>query len=162
MSLTSGAVVRRAFGTGTTCLLLLTPAVARSQGGAVTFEHVNVCQRVSGESVARAVAGRLVDARPVNVKDFASARCVYAVEIGGTRRAFVLWFNPPADYDGLREAAEKPVPVAGIGDAAHMTFDTDTSRYWLTAVARGKVALQATGERPEWVQALARLALSTF
>jgi hypothetical protein len=53
-------------------------------------------------------------------------------------------------------------PVSGIGDEAHLTFDKDTSRYWLTAVTHGKVAIQATGDRVEHVRALARLALSKF
>ena len=135
---------------------------ARAQG-ASSFETVSVCARVPGEAVAAALAGKLLDARPVNVKDFTAARCVYGIEIAGGRRTIVIWINPASDYDGLRDAADGPVtPVSGVGDKAHQTFDADTKRYWLRAVQRGKATVQVSGERPEWLQTVARLALSKF
>ena len=128
-----------------------------------SFETVNACERVTGEAVAKALAGKLLDARPVNVKGFVAARCVYRVEIGGAPHPFVLWLNPPTDYDGLRKAASGSVKtIAGIGAAAHLTFDEETKRYTLTAVKPGQVTIQVTGEQVDWLQAIARLALSKF
>jgi hypothetical protein len=137
---------------------------SRAQTGPpASFESVNVCESVAGETLAKSVSGRLLDARAVNVKNFQSARCLYGVEIGGTRRTFVLWYNPADDFDGLRKVAEPPVqPVAGIGDQAYTTFDKDSKRYTLTAVKRGKVTIQVTGEQVDLIQAIARLALSKF
>jgi hypothetical protein len=124
---------------------------------------VNVCERVTGDAVAGAVKGRLLDARPVNVKDYASARCIYGVDIGGTRRSFVVWFNPADDFDGLRKVAEPPVkPVSGIGDAAYLTFDKEAKRHMMTVTRQGKVTIQVTGEQVDWVEAIARLTLSKF
>lgn len=149
-------------------VLLAPHAVSASQtaGGSAppaSFESVNACERVPGEAVAKGLAGRLLETRPINIKDFAPARCIYTVEIGGTRRALVLWLNPANDFEGLRKAADSPVkPVAGVGDAAYSTFDKDSKRYWLRAVKRGKVTVQVSGEQADWVQAVAGLALSKF
>jgi hypothetical protein len=152
-------------------LLMLCSVAARADfqkpaspaGPPDSFESVNVCERVTGDAVAGAVGGRLLDTRPVNVKDFASARCIYGVDIGGTRRSFVVWFNPADDFVGLRKAAEPPVkPVSGVGDDAYLTFDKDAKRHMVTATKQGKVTIQVTGEQVDWVQAIARLVLSKF
>ena len=128
-----------------------------------SFEAVNVCERVSGDAVAKALEATLLEVRPVNVKGLTAARCVYRLQMGGAPRAFVLWLNPPADYDGLRKAASGSVkPVSGLGAAAHLTFDGETKRYTLTAVKPERVTIQVTGEQVDWLQAIARLALSKF
>jgi hypothetical protein len=128
-----------------------------------SFETVNVCERVTGESVAKAVAGKLLDVRPINVKGFVAARCIYRVEIDGAPHPFVLWLNPASDYEGLRKAASGPIKtVTGIGAAAHLTLDEGTKRYTLTAVKPGQVTIQVTGGQVDWVQTLARLAMSKF
>jgi hypothetical protein len=138
---------------------------ARDQtpGPPASFESVNVCERITGDALAKAVGGRLLDTRPVNIKNFAPARCIYGVEIGGTRRTFVLWLNPAADYVGLRDAAEGPVkPVQGIGDAAHLTFDGDTKRHTLTALKKGMVTIQVSGDQVDWVETIAKVTISKF
>ena len=141
----------------------ITLGVPRAGGQQPSFESLNVCERVPSAEIAKAVSGRPVDARPVNVKGLTAARCVYAVEIEGTRRAFVIWVNPVDDFEGLRKASTPPlVDVTGVGDAAFATTDKDTKRVQLTARARGKVTVQVTSERMEWAQALARVALSKF
>jgi hypothetical protein len=148
---------------GAPTVLLASTSQQRSAGPPATFESFNVCESVTGEALAKIVGGRPIDARPVNIKGFAHARCVYGVEIGGTRRAFVLWFNPANDFEGLRKAADPPVkPMTGIGDDAYLTFDKDSKRYWLTAVKRGKTTIQVSGEQVDWIQAVAKLALSKF
>lgn len=126
-----------------------------------SFESVNVCERVTGEAVAKAVGGQLLEARPVNVKGFASARCVYRVTVSGTPRAFVLWFEPPDDFQGLIDAQDHPPkPIEGVGDAAHLAYHADDKRYEIIAVKRGAVTLQVTGEQVDWIRAIALLALS--
>jgi hypothetical protein len=128
-----------------------------------SFESLNVCERVPSAEIAKAVSGRPVDSRPVNVKGLTAARCVYGIDIEGTRRAFVVWVNPVDDFDGLRDASTPPLTeVKGVGDAAFATTDKDTKRVQLTARARGKVTVQVTSERMEWAQAVARVALSKF
>jgi hypothetical protein len=128
-----------------------------------SFESLNVCERVPSAEVAKALSGRPVDARPVNVKGLTAARCVYRIEIEGTPRAFVIWVNPVDDFDGLRKASTPPVTdVKGVGDDAFATTDMDTKRVQVTARARGKATVQVTSERMEWAQAAARVALSKF
>ena len=71
--------------------------------------------------------------------------------------------NPADDFDGLRKAAEPPVtPLSGIGDQAYWTLDKETKRHWLTAVKRGTVTIQVSGEKLDSLQSIARLALSKF
>ena len=128
-----------------------------------TFESVNVCDRVPVAEAAKALGGRAIEARPVNVKGFTAARCVYGIEINGGRRAFVIWLNPAKDFDELRAASEPPITVVkGVGDAAYLAVDKDTKRYWLRAVKRNAVTIQVTGDEPGWVNTLAMLTLSKF
>jgi hypothetical protein len=128
-----------------------------------SFESVNVCERIPGSELAGAVGGRLLETRPVNIKDFAPARCVYTIEIKGAKHGFVVWLSPPDDYAGLRKAADPPLkPISGVGEQAHVTFDKDTKRYQLTAVRAGKVTIQVTGEQEGWIEAMAKLTLSKF
>jgi hypothetical protein len=128
-----------------------------------SYESLNACERVPPADVAAALSGRALDHRPVNHKGLTAARCVYAIEIAGARRAFVVWINPVGDFDGLREASQPPVTgVTGVGDDAFATTDKDTKRVQLTARVRGKVTVQVTSERMEWAQAVARVALSKF
>lgn len=136
-------------------------AVARAQQ--TSYESLNVCDRVPAASVAAAVSGRPIEQRPVNVKGFTAARCVYGIEIGGVRRAFVVWVHPSADYDGLREASEPPrTEVNGVGDEAFATTDVETKRVQVTARKRGTVAVQVTSERLDWAEAVARVVLVKF
>ena len=149
-----------ALATGTAMVLGLPVASAAQQA---SYEALNVCQRVPSAAVAAAVSGRPLEERPVNIKGFSAARCVYFIEIAGIRHPFVVWVNPVADFDGLREASDPPVAdVKGVGDDAFATTDPDTMRVQVTARVRGKVAVQVTGDRLDWAQAVARVALSKF
>jgi hypothetical protein len=144
---------------------LVTTVGAPLAGGAqqTSYESLNVCERVPPAEVAAAVSGRPVDQRPVNPKGLTAARCVYGTEVAGSRRAFVVWVNPVADYDGLRQASEPPITdVKGVGDDAFAIVDKETKRTQLTARKRGKVTVQVTAESMEWAQAVAKVALSKF
>ncbi|HQZ37710.1 MAG TPA: hypothetical protein PLH72_01630 [Vicinamibacterales bacterium] len=128
-----------------------------------SFESVDVCQKVPGATLAAAVGGRLVDQRSINVKGLDAARCVYGIEIDGSRRAFVVWANPAGDFDGLRAASTPPLTeVPGVGDEAFTVTDPETRRVQLTGWIRGKLTVQVSGERAAWVIAIAKTALSRF
>ena len=145
---------------GISVILSRAPAIGASQ---TSFESLNACERVPSTVVAAALSGRAVDERPVNFKGLTAARCVYGIEIAGARRAFVLWINPPDDFQGLRDASEPPITdVKGVGDGAFAITDKDTKRIQLTAWRRGKVTVQVTSERLDWAQAVAKVALSKF
>jgi hypothetical protein len=153
------ALTRAALGAG----VVLALAAAAGSAQQTSYESLNVCEKVPAAELATALAGRVLDAKPVNIKGFVAARCVYGIEITGTRRAFVLWVNPAADFDGLRKASEPPVTVVkDVGDEAFATTDNDTKRTQLTARARGKVTVQVTSEKLEWAQTVAKVALSKF
>jgi len=139
-------------------------AGASASGAAQTsFESLNACQRVPSTIIAAALSGRPVDERPVNAKGLTAARCIYGIEIAGTRHVFVVWVNPADDFGGLRDASAPPISdVKGVGDEAFATADKETKRIQLTARLRGKVTVQVTSERMDWAQAVARAALSKF
>jgi len=128
-----------------------------------SYEALNVCERVPLAELAKALSGRALDAKPVNIKGFVAARCVYGIEIAGARQAFVVWVNPVTDFDGLRSASEPPVvAVTGVGDDAFATTDKESKRTQLTARVRGRVTVQVTSSRLDWAQTAARVALSKF
>jgi hypothetical protein len=147
----------------TTLIGLVALAAVAVVGAQASFETVNVCQKVPGIAVAASVAGRPLDERPVNIKGFNAARCIYGIEIGGTRRAFVVWLEPVGEFDGLKAASDPPITaVTGVGDDAFAVTDADTKRLQLTARMKGKVTIQVTGDRLDWVQAVAKAALARF
>jgi hypothetical protein len=127
-----------------------------------SFGSLNVCERVPIADVAAAVAGRALESRPVDSKGMAAARCVYGLEIAGARRAFVIWMNPPEDFDDFRKSAVNRLDVRDVGDEAFETADPDTKRVQLTARRRGKVTVQVTADRSSWAQAVAKVALAKF
>ena len=142
-----------------TALTLGTAAGAQQ----TSFESLNACQRVPAAEIAKAVSGRPIDDRPINFKGLPAARCVYGIEIAGTRRAFVVWLNPVGDFEDLRKGSASPTTgVKGVGDDAFATTDPDTKRVQLTARLRGKVTVQVTAERLDWAQDAAKVALSKF
>ena len=141
-------------------LLLVAGSLPAAQQ--TSFDSVNVCERITVDQVAAAVAGRALDARPINKPGLAAARCVYGLEVDGARRALVLWVNPVADYDDFRKSATAPVDVRDVGDDAFETTDAETKRVQLTARRRGKVTVQVTADRSAWAQAVAKLALTKF
>jgi hypothetical protein len=134
-------------------------------GGAqqTSYESLNACQRLPSAAIAAAVSGRSIDERPENSKGLTAARCIYGIEIAGTRRTFVVWVNPVSDFDGLRQASDPPITdVKGVGDDAFAITHQDTKRIQLTARVRGKVTVQVFSDRLDWAQAVARVALSKF
>jgi hypothetical protein len=120
----------------------------------------DVCQVVTGDTVARAVQGRIVETRP------AEGRCVYLVALGeggAADRAFVVYRHEPGDYDGLREVlAGEITKLEGLGDQAVLTFDAEAKRYWLLVGKRGLVTLQVSGDDPAQVRQVAAAALRQY
>lgn len=120
----------------------------------------DLCQIVTGKSVAQAVRGQIVETKS------AEGRCVYIVafpEGGAKNRAFVVYRHEASAYEGLREAqAGEVTQVAGLGDEAVMTFDRETKRYWLLVVKRGRVILQVSGDDKDQVRQVAAAALLKF
>ncbi|MHB8788569.1 MAG: hypothetical protein ACYDBT_01680 [Desulfobulbaceae bacterium] len=147
-----GGIVFLAAGAILWCLF----ATSAYGGGA----GADVCKVVTGESVARAVQGRIVESRP------AEGRCVYLVALaegGAANRAFVVYRHEPGDYAGLREVQEGEITVLdGLGDEAVLTFDAEAKRYWLLVGKRGPVTLQVSGDDPAQVRQVAAEALRQY
>lgn len=120
----------------------------------------DVCQVVTGDTVARAVQGRIVESRP------AEGRCVYLVALatgGAANHAFVVYRHEPGEYDGLREVLEGEVTkLEGLGDEAVLTFDPEAKRYWLLVGKRGLVTLQVSGDDSAQVRQVAAAALRQY
>lgn len=120
----------------------------------------DVCQIITGEVVAQAVQGRIVETSS------AEGRCVYIVALpegGATNRAFVVYRHEAGAYAGLREVLEGEVTqVTGLGDEAVLTFDREAKRYWLLVVKRGRVTLQVSGDDKDQVRQVAAAALLNF
>src|SRR5262245_44223552 len=66
---------------GVLSVVYLNAAAQKPQSPPASFESLNVCERIPGESVAGAVSGHLLDVKPVNIKGFAPARCIYGIDV---------------------------------------------------------------------------------
>lgn len=136
---------------------LALPAAARAAEALAP----DVCALVAGADVAARVGATLVTARGVKAEPTRS-RCVYRVRKGGGERAFVVWWMPAEEFDGLRAATDDAKPVAGVGDAAYTRYDPDTRRHGVVAARRGRALVEVTGEDPADVRAIALLALGRY
>ena len=108
---------------------------------------LNVCQLVPGEDIARALGGKLADARAFS--DKALSRCTYFIVPPGSEkpRGYVVWMQPPEDFEGLKQdIAEPRTSITGLGDGAYMFRDAGDGRFKINVLKRGDVMIQVTGE----------------
>lgn len=124
-------------------------------------EAPDVCALVPGAEIAARVGATLVAERAVKSEPTRS-RCVYRVRKDGAERAFVVWWMPAGEFEGLRAATDDAKAAHGIGDAAYTKFDGDTRRHGLVAVRRGRALVEVTGDDPAEVRAVALLALDRY
>jgi hypothetical protein len=111
------------------------------------YSTLNVCQIVPGESIARALNGRLAEARAFSEKTF--SRCTYFVFPPGTeqRLGYVVWMQPPEDFEELKKHVGEPLTaLTGLGDGAYMFRDTGDGRFKINVLKRNDVMFQATGD----------------
>jgi hypothetical protein len=128
----------------------LTVPVVFPQGPARDFAKLDVCQLVPGESIAKALGGKLVESRPFADKSF--SRCTYFIVPAGTdkRLGYAVWLHPAGDFEELRQYIEEPTtPVAGLGDGAYQFQDKGDGRFKINVLKRGDVMFQATAESAE-------------
>ena len=113
------------------------------------YSTFNVCQAVPGETIARAFGGKLSEARPVFDKSF--SRCRYFIELpGGTRAGYIVWMQPPEDFEELKQYIEEPrTALTGLGDGAYMFHDKGDGRFKINVLKRGDLMFQASGESAE-------------
>lgn len=126
---------------------------------------LDACALVPIEAVASALGAKPVGTKQFRADDGTLARCNYTLNVasGGadSRDVYVIWVLAPDDYAGLRDVAEPPVTdLKGVGDAAHVTFDKDSGRYWLAVLVRGRATLQVTGEKLDAVRKVADVAIA--
>jgi len=148
-NLTIGMLICVTFATA-----LFSPLTVKAYGQGAA---VDLCKVISGEEVAKAIGGRIMETKSL------SGRCVYIVGFGQknkANRAFVIYKHEASDYDGLKDAMEgKIMPLEGVGDEAVGSFDSQSNRYWLLFVKRGKVACQVSGDSEDLVRKVAVAAL---
>jgi hypothetical protein len=114
------------------------------------FSTLNVCQLVPGEVIARALGGKLVEARPV--ADKSVSRCSYFILPAGSdsQRGYVVWMQPPDDFEELKKFISDPITaVTGLGDGAYMFRDRGDGRFKIHVLKRGDLMFEATGDSAE-------------
>lgn len=138
------------------------------EGPAVTDpSSINVCERVPGGDVAKALGKTLRSERSIIVRDSKLSRCVYIVGPPGRPDAptegLVLWLYAPNEYAELNRVTESRLePVPGLGDAAVRFLDSGDGRHKLRLLRRGRFSLETTAGDAPSALALARLALERF
>lgn len=128
---------------------------------------VNVCERVPGAYVAKALGKVLRSEKPIVDKESKLSRCVYvlgsATKPGDPTDGLVLWLYAPGDYDELKSVTEaKTVAVPDLGDEAIRFLDPGDRRHKVRLLRRGRFALETTAADQAAALALAKLALARF
>jgi hypothetical protein len=148
---------------------LAAPAAPGPPGALVVTDpsSVNVCERVPGAEVAKALGKALRSERSVIVKDSKLSRCVYilgpAGKPDGATEGLVLWLYAPNEYAELNQVTEgKLEPVPGLGDEAVRFLDPGDGRHKVRLLRRGRFSLEASAADAPSSLALARLALERF
>ena len=114
-------------------------------------------------AIAAAVSGRQVDERPVNREGLTAARCVYGVEDRASPTRLRRLGESSQRFRGPpRGVRASDCGCGGRGRRRLAITDKDTKRIQVTARLRGKVTVQATSDRMDRAQAVARVALSKF
>jgi len=125
---------------------------------------VDVCQRVPGEEVARAVGGKLAEVLPFRGSDQQGSRCRYSIVPAngqGARRIFVVWLMAAREFDALRRSQDNPTSaVPNLGDNAFISFTPGGQRFDLCVLKRDVATIEVAGEERTAVIKVARLALS--
>jgi len=127
----------------------------------------DVCQLLPAQLVATEMDATLLATRNFPDAQHGRARCVYQLAFprtkgddDGPQTAIVVWFQPADEYDELAAEHEGPKDVVtGVGDAAFAFLDPGDKRHKIFAVKRGRGMIEVSAERPDHLQALARLAL---
>jgi hypothetical protein len=120
------------------------------------YATFNVCQAVPGDTIARALGGRLVQTRPSYDKSF--SRCTYFIVPPGkdTQLGYVVWVQPPEDFEELKKHIEEPrTALTGLGDGAYMFRDKGDDRFKINVLKRGDLMFQATADSPESARKIA-------
>jgi hypothetical protein len=125
---------------------------------------VNVCERVPGAEVAKALGKPLKSERSVVFKDSKLSRCVYLLtppgKPAGTTEGLVLWLYTAREYAELNKATESKLePVPSLGDEAVRFLDAGDGRHKLRAFRRGRYSIEATAGDGAAALTLAKLAL---
>ena len=125
---------------------------------------VNVCERVPGADVAKALGKTLQSERPIVFKDSKLSRCVYLLIVPGTpagkTEGLVLWLYTAKEYAELNKVTEgKLEPVPGLGDEAVRFHDTGDGRHKLRVLRKGRYSLEATAGDAVSALTLARVAV---
>jgi hypothetical protein len=134
--------------------VLFGPLVSAAYGEG---KAIDICKIIPGVDVAKAVDGKIIETKSLE------GRCVYIVGFKETDMpglAFVIYQHEASDYEGLKDAMEGKIKShKGIGDEAVISFDSETKRYWLLVVKRGKVTFQVSGDNEDLVDKVADAAL---
>jgi hypothetical protein len=135
-------------------LMLAVATQAPGRGGGAQqprdYQTFDVCQAVPGETIARALGGKLVQARPFHDKSF--GRCTYFVIPQGADKqlGYAVWMSPPQDFEELKKHIEEPrTTLTGLGDGAYMFQDKGDGRFKVYVLKRGDLMFQATAESAE-------------
>jgi hypothetical protein len=154
---------------GAGSLLLAAQGAAEPLAGPVVTDpsSIDVCERVPGSEVARALGKPLRSERRIVFEDSKLSRCVYIL---GTSTApdsptegLVLWLYAPGEYADLNRVTEdKMDPIPGLGDEAVRFRDSGDGRHKLRVLRRGRFALEAVAGDASSALALARVALIRF
>lgn len=135
---------------------------------AVDPSTVNVCDRVPGADLAKALGKTLRSAKPLSDKDSKFSRCTYILATSTSpsdppSEGLVLWLYEAGNFAELNEATEaKLEPVAGLGDEAVRFLDPGDKRHKLRVLRTGRYSFEATGATAASAAALAKLAVERF
>ena len=127
---------------------------------------INVCERVPGSEVARALGKPLKSERPIIFKDSKLSRCVYLLLAQAKPEAsegVVLWLYTAKEYAELNKVTEGQLePVPGLGDEAVRFLDPGDGRHKLRALRKGRYSIESTAGDAASALALAKLAVERF
>jgi len=118
---------------------------------------IKACEIVTGEEVAELAGGKML-VKPGSTSFF----CNYVVEVeGGAAESCQLTFDSASSTELILEHSsgeEKGKKVDGILDEAYLGISPLSEQAQLTALQKGKLGMNVSGDREEVVLEIARLA----
>lgn len=131
-----------------------TPAPAAAP--ARDLSALNLCEVIKPDEVAAAAAGKLATQPSWN-----GAACMYVIEVPSGTESYLISVYPSAPAEALlmvQSPEEKGEKIEGPWSEAWLGERAMGTGFTLTAVRRGDIAIEASGDRREVTLALGKLA----
>lgn len=130
------------------------------------FENMDVCTVFPGDQLAAAMDAELGKEPAATDQGTSHPACWYWLVYGGSTAgigdAYILYLEPPENFETYLSGMQDPQDVPGIGDQAVIDYRADAEDYSLAAVWQGDITVGVFGVDQDMVTKLAQYVMENL